>query len=340
MSTYQPKPARYGRSLPKQAGYYGQPLLKQPHWWWEIIVYFFIGGVAGGSSVVAAVASRFGSAEDEPIVRAGRYLALLGAILSPALLIRDLGVWRRFHHMLRIFKTLSPMSVGSWILAGFGSFTALAAGVQAARDGLLGVGRLARVLAAMPGWFMDGMGSLFGFFLAGYTGVLLTGTAVPVWAKAKRYLGPLFLTSALSTAVAAISLILSVDDNVPEPTMEKLKRTEKVALLSELSLVLMMKHRLGRTGEPLWNGRHAGLARFFVGGGLIAPLGIHYVSDGLERRPSRLLTIVSSILVLAGGLAMRYVVVMAGRDSAGDPEALFEMQRGGEETPRKRHHSG
>ncbi len=329
MSTYQPKPAKYGRSLPKQAGYYGRPVIKRSHWLWEIIVYFFVGGVAGGSSVVAAVASRFGTAEDEPVVRTGRYLALLGAIASPILLILDLGVGRRFHKMLRIFKTRSPMSVGSWILAGFGSFTGLAAGVQMARDGLLGVGRLAGLLAAMPGWFMDGMGSLFGFFLAGYTGVLLTGTAVPLWSKAKRYLGPLFLTSALSTAVAAISLVLSFGRDTPEATMEKLKRTEKVALLSELGLVVVMKRHLGRTGDPMWRGEHAGLTSFFVGGGLIAPLVMHLTSDGLGRRLSRLVTIVSSVLVLAGGFAMRYVVIMAGHDSADDPEALFEMQRDG-----------
>lgn len=327
MSTYQPKPAKYGRSLPKQAGYYGKPLLKKPHWLWEIIVYFFVGGVAGGSSVVAAVASRFGTEDDEPIVRTGRYLALLGAIASPILLILDLGVWQRFHYMLRIFKTRSPMSVGSWILTGFGSFTGLAAAVQAARDGLLGVGRLAGALAAMPAWFMDGMGSLFGFFLAGYTGVLLTGTAVPLWSKARRYMGPLFLTSALSTAVAAISLILSFGKNTPETTMEKLKRTEKMALLSELGLVVALKQHLGSTGDPMWNGKYAGLARFFVGGGLITPLVLHFSSDDLGRRLSRLFTVVSSILVLAGGFAMRYVVIMAGHDSADAPDALFEMQR-------------
>lgn len=327
MANYQPKRAKYGRGLPKEAGYYGIPLIKKPHWLWEIIVYFFVGGVAGGSSVVAAVASRFGPEEDEPIVQVGRYLALLGAIASPILLIIDLGVERRFPHMLRIFKTRSPMSVGSWILTGFGSFTGLAAGVQAARDGLLGTGRLARALELLPGWFMDGMGSLFGFFLSGYTGVLLTGTAIPIWSKAKRYLGPLFLTSALSTSVAAISLILSVGKNAPASAMEKLKRTEKVALLSELGLLLALKRHLGRTGDPIWNGKQAGLTRFFVGGGVIVPLVMHLASDELGERVSRLFTFVSSILVLAGGFAMRYVVIMAGRDSADDPEALFDMQR-------------
>lgn len=329
MTNYQPKRAKYGRGLPKQAGYYGKPLLKKPHWVWEIIVYFFVGGVAGGSSVVAAVASRFGSEDDEPIVRTGRYLALLGAIVSPIMLILDLGVWRRFHHMLRIFKTKSPMSVGSWILTGFGSFTGLAVGHQAARDGLLGAGQLARSLKLLPGWFMDGMGSLFGFFLAGYTGVLLTGTAVPIWSKAKRYIGPLFLTSALSTAVAAISLILALGKDTPKSALAKLKRTEKVALISELGLLLAMKRRLGRTGDPMWNGKHAGLTRFFVGGGLIAPLLMHSTSDELgEGKLSRLFTVVPSILVLAGGFIFRYVTVMAGKDSADDSEALFDMQHG------------
>lgn len=327
MTTYQPKPARYGRSLPKHVGYYGRPLLKRPHWLWEIIVYFFVGGVAGGSSVVAAVASRFGSPEDEPIVRVGRYLALLGAIVSPVLLILDLGVPRRFHHMLRIFKTRSPMSVGSWILTGFGSFTGLAASVQAARDGLLGVGRLARGLALLPGWFLDGMGSLFGFFLSGYTGVLLTGTAVPLWAKAKRYMGPLFLTSALSTAVAAISLVLALGGNASASALEKLRRTEKMALLGELGLLLAMKGSLGTVGDPLWKGKYRDVSRFVLGGGLIVPLLLHLSIGRMGRRMARLVTLLSSLLVLAGGFAMRYEIIMAGRESADDPEALLSTQR-------------
>lgn len=108
--------------------------------------------------------------------------------------------------------------------------------------------------------------------------------------------------------------------------MEKLKRTEKMALLSELGLVLALKQHLGHTGDPMWDGKYAGLTRFFVGGGLITPLLLHFSNDGLGRRLSRLFTIVSSILVLAGGFAMRYVVIMAGHDSADDPEALLDMQ--------------
>lgn len=326
MSSFQPRRAKYGRGLPKESGYYGQPLLKHPHWVWEIVLYFYVGGIAGGSSVVAAVASRFGSDEDRPIVRTGRYLALLGALVSPILLILDLGVWRRFHHMLRIFKTKSPMSVGSWILLGFGSFTGLAAGVQMARDGLLGATRLAQALKLFPGWFLDGMGSLFGFFLAGYTGVLLTGTAVPLWAKARRYLGPLFLSSALSTASAAISLVLSIDNETPQPAMRRLQRTEKMALLSELGLLLALRQRLGSTGNPLWRGRYGPFTRFFVGGGLIAPLMLHFADDELGGRLSRLLTGLAAILTLLGGIAFRYAIVMAGKDSADDPEALFDMQ--------------
>lgn len=329
MTTYQPKRAKYGRSLPKENGYYGLPLLKRPHWFWEIIVYFFVGGIAGGSSVIAAVASRFGNKDDEPTVRVGRYLALFGAIVSPMLLILDLGVWRRFPNMLRIFKTKSPMSVGSWILSGFGSFTGLAAGVQMAQDGLLGAGRLARTLALLPGWFLDGMGSLFGFFLTGYTGVLLTGTAVPLWAKAKRYIGPLFLVSGLSTGAAAISCVLSLSRDLPTATLTKLKRLETMALLSELGLTMAMKRHLGKTGEPMWEDeQYAGLTRFFVGGGLIAPLTIQWLERRLGRF-GRLLTLVSSALVLAGGFAMRYVLVMAGKESADDAQALFEMQRNG-----------
>ena len=51
------------------------------------------------------------------------------------------------------------------------------------------------------------LGTIFGFFLASYTGVLLSATAQPFWSEA-RLMGALFLASGASTGMAAISLLL------------------------------------------------------------------------------------------------------------------------------------
>lgn len=314
------------REAPRHPTYHGQPFLKASHWRWEIILYFWIGGIAGGASFIAAVVSRFGRKEDASVVVAGRYLALLGAVLSPLLLVKDLQVPGRFHHMLRIFKTVSPMSVGSWILLGFGGFSGFAALVQAARDGLLGRGRAAATLARWPAWILDGLGSNFGFFLAGYTGVLLTGTATPLWARARHFLGPLFLLSALSTALAAISLVAGLLLGAPAGTLARLRRTEMLALVSELGLILALLGRLGSTGAPLLAPGRRRWSIFFLLGGLLAPLGLLATAARHGRRLARPLAVASSLLVLAGGLALRSVIVSAGRDSAEDPQALLELE--------------
>ena len=104
-----------------ETGYYGIPLLKEPAWTWEIPPYFFVGGAAGSAAVLGAVARWTG--RDLKLARDCRYIAAAGTALSSALLISDLGRPARFLAMLRVFKPQSPMSVGAWTLAVFGSFS-------------------------------------------------------------------------------------------------------------------------------------------------------------------------------------------------------------------------
>jgi hypothetical protein len=68
------------------------------------------------------------------LARRSRLAAAAAAAASGGLLVADLGRPERFHHMLRVAKPTSPMSVGSWLLVGYGP----AASVAAATD-LLGV---------------------------------------------------------------------------------------------------------------------------------------------------------------------------------------------------------
>src|SRR6266513_6236951 len=99
-------------------GYYGQPVVKPPVWTWEIPVYFFVGGLAGMSAAIALIGLIFHQGD---LTRTAMWIAAIGAILSPILLIMDLGRPRLFLNMLRVFKHQSPMSVGAWILFVFGN---------------------------------------------------------------------------------------------------------------------------------------------------------------------------------------------------------------------------
>ncbi|MBA3532033.1 MAG: polysulfide reductase NrfD [Ardenticatenales bacterium] len=320
-----------GRSAGDEArdSYYGTPVIHKPHWKWLIIFYFYLGGISGASYFVAAIAEHFGGPHGKPIARAGHYLSLAALIPSPFLLILDLGRPERFLNMLRVVKLASPMSVGTWGLTFFGGFCTLSAMIQAAQDGLFGKATLlARLLLGLPSRTISAVGSLFGFFVAGYTGVLLAATAVPLWTKAYRLMGPLFLASALSTATAALALILSLGRSSHE-SIKRLERLERVAMLSELGLLLALRSTLGRTlAKPMEEGHLGAVYRGGVlGMGLIAPLILHARSVLLRQPLSRGVASLASLLVLGGGFCFRYVIVLAGRDSADDPQATFEITR-------------
>src|SRR5262249_26557256 len=113
-----------------ETGYYGIHLLKEPQWSWEIPVYFFVGGAAGAAAIIAQ-AARVTGAKTE-LVRDAGTLAAVGAVLSPALLISDLGQPSRFLNMLRVFKVRSAMSVGVYIVTGFSNAAIAAKVAQAA----------------------------------------------------------------------------------------------------------------------------------------------------------------------------------------------------------------
>ena len=308
---------------------YGLPVVHAPHWGWMIILYFFLGGISSASYVIACVAELFGGKHGEPIKRAGRYLALAALIPCPWLLIADLGRPERFHHMLRVIKLRSPMSVGTWGLSIYGVFVTLSVLLQAVQDGLLGwVPKIRRIAEPVPCTLINAIGALFGFFVGGYTGVLLGITAIPIWARNALLLGPLFLSSAMASASAAIALVLALARGAREQSFQRLERLDIVALLSELGLILAARGNAGPTiGQPIRQGRLGQLFRWGVlGVGILAPLALQLRGALLGRR-SRPQTLLASLLTLAGGLGLRYMMVMAGRASAADPQATFELAK-------------
>jgi formate-dependent nitrite reductase membrane component NrfD len=303
--------------------YYAYPPLKRPHWRWEVVLYFFAGGVASASFVVATIADLLGRPEDRAIVRTGRYLALAGMLVSPILLIRDLGRPERFHHMLRLFKPRSPMSAGTWAISLFGGAAGLAAAAQAADDGLLGRGPHTRLLAAVPRRPLGVAGSLVACFVGAYTGVLLAFTNVPFWARNRLLLGPLFLTSALSTALAAITLALESAARPSHAALTRLHRADAVALAVELALLAGGEALLGPLGRPLTSGR---LARPYRVGLQALGLGLPLLLQlpAWRGRPlPRPLSLLAALLTLAGGLLTRWLFLEAGKLSADDPAAYF-----------------
>jgi formate-dependent nitrite reductase membrane component NrfD len=209
--------------------YYGEPVIAEPVWNPEIPVYFFVGGVAGASAPLTLAASLRGN---DALARRAAAIALVGSAVSAGLLVKDLGRPERFLNMLRMFKVSSPMSVGSWVLTGFGATAAASAGRE-----LLGVlprpGRAAQVAGA-------GLGPL----LSTYTATLIANTAVPVWHEARRELPFVFGASAVGTAGALATLVTPPHDAAPA------RRMLVGGAVAELAAVQAMERRLGAIGKP------------------------------------------------------------------------------------------
>ncbi|GAC1633019.1 MAG: hypothetical protein NVS4B11_34090 [Ktedonobacteraceae bacterium] len=305
----------------KASTYYDRPLIKKAHWGWEIMLYFFLGGVAGGSFLVSTLADLLNRDEDENLIRAGRYLSFVCILASPILLIMDLGRPERFHHMLRIFKLRSVMSLGTWAISLFGMCCGFVTTHQMAKDGLLNwFPFAARVFKALPVKVIEGIGALLGLVVASYTGILLSSTAVPIWARAKHVLGPLFLTSGISTALSALSLILSFGRSKHD-TLERLDQAEMITMSTELGLIASLVPILGPLGKPLFRGRTGWTFNIgTIAAGLVLPLLMKLGWKLSGRSTSRSMTISTSTLVLVGGMLLRAVWILVGRTSADNPQ--------------------
>ncbi|CAN5804203.1 polysulfide reductase NrfD [soil metagenome] len=307
----------------KESGYYGIPPIKKPHWTWQVPLYLWLGGIGAGSHLIATLVRLMGH-EDRALLRASRYTTLFTMILSPILLIWDLGRPERFLNMLRVLKLRSPMSTGSWSISIFGALSGLIATRQAAEDGLLGDNFASRAARRfIPDRVLSVITLPFALYVGAYTGILLIATSVPMWARNWMLMGPTFLSSGFSNALSAMSLILNLGRWGTHETHSMLRRAEKATLVIEAALVAGSLYKMGRWGSPLRSKRLA--PTFFGGtivGGILVPLALLFGVFGEESRKK---SIITSLLVLIGGLLFRFDMVHGGKMSADDPEATFSF---------------
>lgn len=289
-----------------------------PEWRWLIVCYFFLGGLAGGSFFIAALIDLAGHPEDRPLARIGYFIAFPAIVISGLLLILDLQVPLRFWHMLLqsntmrpMLKGYSPMSVGSWALLLFGAFALLA--FLRALDGAGWLPwRWPRALhpPGILGIVFTVVGALFGFFVAGYTGVLLTVTNRPIWSDTP-FLGVSFLVSAASTS-AALMLLLAPRRWWALPGVRALQRFDAVALVLELLALIALVVSLGSMARAWLSAWGALLVVGVVLIGIVIPLVLHLRA---RARPigSDLATPIAAALVLIGGFLFRVVIVLSAQ---------------------------
>jgi formate-dependent nitrite reductase membrane component NrfD len=269
---------------------------KTPGWEMLIVWYFFFGGIAGGAYFTAAIADNFGGPRDGRVAKIGYLISLPLTAICGALLTADLGVPTRFLNMLRTFKFWDPMSIGAWAVGIFGLFTLVSSILSfSGSDQTVSLRRKVGLV-----------GIFFGFFLASYTGVLLSATAQPFWSQA-RLMGALFLASGASTGMAAISFVMFVSGASAGEGWGKVKKADRYSMVIELVILAVFLALLGSAAKPITSGH---LAPLFWGGlvgvGLVIPL----LLDVLGHRV-KAVGAVAAVFVLAGGFVLRYVVLMS-----------------------------
>lgn len=299
---------------PNHPTYYNQPVIRSGHWTWQIILYFWVGGIAGASYVMGVVANLFGSKEEQPIARWGRYVGLVGALISPILLIWDLGKPSRFFNMLRIIKFRSPMNLGTYGLVGFSGFAGISALLQAIQDFRINLPGI-NPIRTLHYRVLEPLGTLLGLFMGGYTGVLISNTVVPLWARNYKSNSPVFLSSAFANAAAMLSLLLTITGQGNRRADEKLGQLQLGATMAEAALLVHEMEHLGPyLRKPLTHGKSA---KYFYGSlltGIVVP-----ALMGTPR--ARWLKILKSLLTLIGGLLFRTAIIEGGHESAEDPQA-------------------
>ena len=294
----------------------GEHFVTPPHWEWFILLYFFFAGLSGGSFVIGTMLRLFGSRIDAAASRLGFLISFPLLVICPILLILDLGSPLRFWHMLinsrtsgLVFKAYSPMSLGSWGLTVFGIFSLvmfLAALGEGGHVGSTALARVGRLPTSVLGLVLMSVGSVFGLFIAAYTGVLLAVSNQPVWSDTWT-LGGLFLASAMSGSAATI-LLLSRGRREAAATDVKLMEADRYFIILELLLIGLFLVTLGGLVSKVLGGGWIILWLVVLIGTLV-PLAIHWRPALMRHLPP----VVAPILVLVGVLALRAVIIFSAQ---------------------------
>jgi formate-dependent nitrite reductase membrane component NrfD len=283
-----------------------------PLWEWWILGYFFFGGLAGGSYAIGTLIRLFGAAADQRVARIAYIVSFLALLPCPIFLILDLGQPLRFINMLYdantgglSFKYWSPMSLGSWALLGFGVFSFVSLLGALGESGTRALDLFARILRGTAGLVWSVIGTGLGFFVAGYTGVLLAVSNQPVWSDAGWVLAGLFLASAL-TGSAALLLALGSRRSADPGTNIRLAAADRNFAMLEAILLVLFAASVAIAGTI---GKMLGVwivLWIVVVLGLAAPFLVSRLA--LARRWP---TVTAPLIALLGVLALRALVIFA-----------------------------
>ena len=294
-----------------------------PHlhlWHWPISLYLFLGGLAAGILFFAAIVTLFG--KEDKYQGAVKWATIIPPIaLSVGLLalLYDLSHLLYSWRLYVTFRITSPMSWGAWILLlvtpisflwTFSYFKEFFPKIKW-KEGIFSYADWAidfindnkKVLA----WILVPSTVILGI----YTGILLSAfNARPLWNNS--ILGPLFLTSGLSTGAAAIIMLSKT-----HAERRMFSMIDLVLIAIELFLITHMI-----MGMMAGSQVQIEASQLLLGGEFTVSFWIFVVLLGLtfpaileifELIGYKVPAIVPAALVIMGGLIFRFVMVDAGQ---------------------------
>ena len=285
-------------------------------WGWEIPVYLFLGGFVAGMMILSGVIYlRRRNQPGATVVFILPYISLILLSLGMLALFIDLEhklyTWRLY----LTFKPLSPMSWGAWILLLVYPVLILKILINPFflfRD-VAPISKFYKFLNATADRknFIAYANIVIGAMLGAYTGILLSALgARPLWNSGILWL--LFLVSGLSGAAAFIHLIAP-----DKGEREMMAKTDNYLLAGELFVIAFFLISLLSSSAVhiqaatiLLSGAYApSFWGFVIIAGIIIPLIIQSlaVSHKVKHTP------IAPLMVIAGGLILRFVIVYAGQ---------------------------
>ena len=293
-----------------------------PHlhiWHWQIPLYLFLGGLAAGLLFFGALMIIRGKEDKFPAATKWAtlivpFLLVLGLFALFLDLKHKLFFWRLY----TAIRLESPMGWGAWTLMIITpiSFFWAALNIRLIFPGWEWRWKLLRDFEAFLTKNKKSLAwvtIVYAVILGLYTGILFSAfNARPLWNTS--ILGPLFLVSGLSTGAAAIVLL---SRNKEE--RHYFARIDLVLIAIELFLIThMFMGFLASTQVQI------DAANLFLGGPYTAPFWVFVVGLGLivpallevmELFKFRIPAFIPAILVLMGGVILRFIIANAGQMS-------------------------
>jgi protein NrfD len=288
-------------------------------WHWHIPLYLFLGGLAAGILFFAALYTILGKEKEYPTaVKLAPFLTPVLLTVGLLALLLDLNHKLYFWQLYTTIRIESPMSWGAWTLMVVTPLSIIWCALNI------------KVLFPSWDWKYQWIYEIDAFFrkhlmtmawvmlissliLGVYTGILFSAfNARPLWNTS--ILGPLFLTSGLSTGAAAI-ILMSKDKH----ERHNFARIDLMLIGIELFLIVHMFMGFLASTQV-----HIDAASLFLGGPYTTPFWLFVVTLGLalpallemlEIKGYKMPVFIAPVLVIFGGLMFRFIIAYAGQAS-------------------------